>query len=270
LKQEQPATRRERPGPGGVYRIWWMQTLGFVLLLQLVLCCARSAQLSRYSLTAREAICNDGTAGAYYYSRTDVEAGKDLFLLWLPGGGQCFDISSCQSRWEGNRALMTSTGAPTQIFLSGIFDTDPKLSPLWAANKAVLLYCSSDAFMGNGNFGSWTFRGSNLVYDFIRVMRSRHNLSSRSTVIFGGASAGARGAMVLVDELVRDHFPTKRVLALLDSPYWIDKRPLFPAGDFQGFLNEVLSLMNAGSYTETGPNAWLVNTACHLFQRRTC
>ena len=63
------------------------QTLGFALLFQLVLCVAKSAQLSRLSLSAGEAVCNDGTAGAYYYSRTDIEAGKDLFLLWLPGGG---------------------------------------------------------------------------------------------------------------------------------------------------------------------------------------
>lgn len=51
-------------------------------------------------------------------------------------------------------------------------------------------------------------------------------------LIFGGGSAGARGSMVLLDE-VRQRFPKLLVHGFLDSPYYLDLPSFSPK--FQGF-----------------------------------
>jgi hypothetical protein len=81
----------------------------------------------------------------------------------------------------------------------------------------------------------------------IRDLVLNHNLSSSSTVIFGGASAGGRGAMALVDLFVSSRVfpPGSEVFAFLDSPYWLDAKPL--TSGFPGFMFEEqskFSLMN--------------------------
>ena len=53
----------------------------------------------------------------------------------------------------------------------------------------------------------WHFRGQQLVFGLIRQLIAHHGLSSTSTIIFSGGSAGARGVMVLIDLLVKEHFP---------------------------------------------------------------
>jgi hypothetical protein len=44
---------------------------------------------------------------------------------------------------------MTSLGFPPTRNASGIFSTDPSLSPFASANKVYIPYCSSDAYVGN-------------------------------------------------------------------------------------------------------------------------
>ena len=50
----------------------------------------------------------------------------------------------------------------------------------------------------------------------------------RDRLIFGGASAGARGAMVHLDyvqEMLGEAASNVDVVGFLDSPAWIDKEP---------------------------------------------
>ena len=46
-----------------------------------------------------------------------------------------------------------------------------------------------------------------LTYSLSHTLLSSVGLSSTSTIIFSGGSAGARGVMVLIDLLVKEHFP---------------------------------------------------------------
>lgn len=45
-------------------------------------------------------------------------------------------------------------------------------------------------------------------------------------IVFGGTSAGGRGAMVHLDN-VQAKFPTNKVLGILDSPLYMDVDSLF-------------------------------------------
>jgi len=110
----------------------------------------------------------------------------------------------------------------------------------------------------------------------IRDLVLHHNLSSSSKVVFGGASAGGRGAMALVDMLVSSHvFPAEaKVYAFLDSPYWLDTQP-YTSG-FPGFLFEEqskYSLMNTTAVDHVSCRAYFQSLGqsiakCQLGQYR--
>ena len=65
----------------------------------------------------------------------------------------------------------------------------------------------------------WHFRGQQLVFGLIRQLIAHHGLSSTSTIIFSGGSAGARGVMVLIDLLVKEHFPPGAKVHTLHTPF---------------------------------------------------
>ena len=68
--------------------------------------------------------------------------------------------------------------------------------------------------MGDTFFGQWQFRGARVVRAVVSKLRP-----SRGRLIFGGGSAGARGAMVLLDEVAK--LPMKATLAGILLTYLI-------------------------------------------------
>lgn len=70
-----------------------------------------STKMHLISLSSADpfAVCNDGTAGGYYFSPSPTS--KNIFLIHLPGGAQCYDEESCQKRWiESGSYQMSSLG----------------------------------------------------------------------------------------------------------------------------------------------------------------
>jgi len=114
-------------------------------------------------------------------------------------------------------------------------------------------YCTSDGHMGNSTAFGWQFRGHVVVQAALRDVVAKHGLGSgqagqKDTLIFGGGSAVARGAMVHLDyvsEMLGSAAEHVKVVGFLDSPAWID----LPAYDsnFPGFAsiaNSVQSFAN--------------------------
>lgn len=189
----------------------------------------------------QDAVCNDGTKGGYYFSPASLVEANDTFIIHLPGGGQCYDEDSCNERWKFKPSSMSSTNFPASKFKKGFMDNSMKKTPFWSANKVMLGYCSSDGYMGDTaaspNTWGWHFRGQQLVFAMIRDLIANHKLSSTSTIVFSGGSAGARGVMVLIDILVADYFPKgAKVVGFLDSPYYIDVPSYSPL--YKGFQYE--------------------------------
>jgi len=199
-----------------------------------------STQMSLQSLSSIDplAICNDGTSGVYYFSPALSANYSDYFVIHLPGGSQCWDELSCNQRWNNSRNYMSSNGLNESCYKTGILDSSEKISPLWGINKVMLAYCSSDAYMGdvgasNDTWG-WHMRGQRLVYAMIQHLILNHGLNKNSKILISGGSAGARGVMVLIDELVANHLPKgANVVGFLDSPYYIDIKPF--SANFVGF-----------------------------------
>lgn len=199
--------------------------------------------LHRFSDDAENdnAVCNDGTKGGYYFSPASLAEANDTFVIHLPGGGQCYDEDSCNKRWKFKAISMSSTNFTASKFKKGLMDNSIKKTPFWSANKVMLGYCSSDGYMGDvaasKETWGWHFRGQQLVFAMIRDLIANKKLSSTSTIVFSGGSAGARGVMVLIDILVADYFPKgAKIVGFLDSPYYIDVPPFSPL--YKGFQYE--------------------------------
>jgi hypothetical protein len=183
------------------------------------------------------AVCNDGSRGGYYCGKAMDPAQSNMFVIHLPGGGQCYDQASCDGRAVD---LMTSKLFQKTIPVDGLLSNDPEKTPLWGANKAQLGYCSSDGYMGDAPASEATwgyhFRGQRLVHSLFQALIKDHNFNNATAVYLTGASAGARGMMTQADQLVQLYVPESarsNVMAYLDSPYYLDVTPYSP--QFQGF-----------------------------------
>jgi len=119
--------------------------------------------------------------------------------------------------------------------LGGIFETDDVKTPFATAHKIYVPYCSSDAWVGDTEAGGLLFRGQAIVAAVLRALVEQQNLggSAADRLLFGGCSAGARGAMFTLDYvaelLAAAGAPQVEVQGLLDSPLWIDVAPLATA-----------------------------------------
>lgn len=96
-----------------------------------------------------EAVCMDGSPSGIYLSPATTQ--PDQFVLYLQGGGWCYDETSCTQRC-GTRngsscsgGLASSTVWGPNVTLAGLFNSLPSMSPLSGATKAYLRYCVSRA-----------------------------------------------------------------------------------------------------------------------------
>ena len=79
-----------------------------------------------------------------------------------------------------------------------------------------------------GNVAMWgeQFRGQATVYAVLQDLLTRQNLASGAQLLFGGCSAGARGAMVHLDGVAAYlQAYGVQVRGLLDSSLWVDVTP---------------------------------------------
>ena len=118
----------------------------------------------------------------------------------------CWDQISCEEREQiqdqtGGDFGMSSSKWSKTMTQGGIFDTDPG-NPWAEANKVYIYYCSSDAWFGDvgasGATYGYAFRGRRNIAATISDLVATKGLTSSADVLFGGCSAGARGAMVML------------------------------------------------------------------------
>ena len=207
-----------------------------------------SAEL-RWLTQHPNARCNDGTPSGYYFR----PGSSNDWLVVLDSGGWCWDELSCAMRCDHEPARCTSDGWPSSRRFAGIMRSNrPRLA---AANRIFVPYCTSDAFVANTSAFGRQFRGLAVVAAVLEEMVQTHGFgasTAKHTLIFGGKSAGGRGAMVLLDS-IREMLPLApavraavEVRGLLDSPLWLDIEPLHAGtgprfAGFRSFADATLS-----------------------------
>jgi hypothetical protein len=172
-------------------------------------------------------------------------------MVYLEGGMWCWDETSCASRWQSTPFEMSSTGWKPTLKVGGVFSTFEE-NPWKDANKVYLAYCSSDAWAGDAPAsaatGGWAFLGQRIIEATMMDLQVRRGMSQTPKVIFGGCSAGARGALFNLDYVAAMLPAGASVRGLLDSGLWLDM-PTIDSTEvtLQQQTQMVMSLINPGA-----------------------
>ena len=173
------------------------------------------------------------------------------------GGGWCWDKATCASRSQSLTSSKgwASTKTPTEGSL--LAAADPALA---AASFVYAPYCSSDGWAGSAAAApptGFAFRGHDIVAAIFADLAAAQGLGAAAgtRVLYGGCSAGARGALFNLDRVAFELLPAlvpsgnlERVGGLLDSAFWMDLTPLDSgATSFADQSRDVVALSNATS-----------------------
>lgn len=129
--------------------------------------------------------------------------------------------------------MMSSSGYGQTRTETGIFDEDPDNNPLHDYNKVYLAYCTSDGHMGDIDQPSYhsnptfQFRGRRVIRALVKDVAGQ--MEDGATVFFGGFSAGARGAMMHLDqtkEYIQKNVKDSKVYGIIDSAAYMDVEPI--------------------------------------------
>ncbi|KAI5645980.1 pectinacetylesterase domain-containing protein [Phthorimaea operculella] len=172
-------------------------------------------------LTNSSLTCNDGTPAGYYIRQG---TNNDHWVVYLEGGGYCWDQASCAARWRRRPALMSSARWPRKRRAPALLSADPSANPLWHSSNHVLLpYCSSDMWAGTRTRQNSTFAFTGrLIVRTVLLELLQYGLSGRLLLV--GSSAGGAGVMLHADSarrLLRTH--GVKVAAISDSGWFLDR-----------------------------------------------
>jgi len=200
-----------------------------------------------------EALCNDGTGATYHYQEDDPGTGK--VLIYLQGGGGCFDVESCEHRCgAGDVPLCTADTHPRMNRAGGVFSPDAAENPPFHDFfKVNVHYCSSDLWTGRREASAETanliFHGQAIIEAVVEDLMDSH-LSKASQVVLTGTSAGGHGVGRNCDrvaEMIHARNPSADVRCLPDAPadfypWWLHRPncdPLQQFADQMTFWNSI-------------------------------
>ena len=174
--------------------------------------------------------------------------------------GWCYDEQTCAARAGSPLASSKDWASSKTPEAGSILDAaDPSLA---AMSVVYAPYCSSDGWAGSAASApptNFAFRGHDIVSAIFADLAAAHGLGSAAgtRVIYGGCSAGARGALFNLDRVALEIMPAivqknggslARVGGLLDSAFWMDLAPFDAAKtSFAQQSKEVVALANATS-----------------------
>lgn len=141
--------------------------------------------------TARNAICNDGSPSGYYLRRS--ASNSSGWVIYLEGGGLCYDYKTCKSR---NPMLTGSATWPPTFSPPGLF-ANATSNRFRDFNQVFVIYCTSDLYSGSkaaSGLLNFSFRGQHVVPALLEDLHDE--LSGASDVLFTGGSAGGIGVLV--------------------------------------------------------------------------
>ncbi len=184
----------------------------------------------------KQAVCNDGSPAAFYF-RQGRDPDRNKWIIFLQGGGGCGTDHDCRTRWADQHNLMTSEGLPMRREQDGLLSADEQENPDFARySLAVVHYCSSDAYAGDGqrqlDGRTLQFRGRRIIDAVLDDLMDASIVGSQTLrqateVLFAGTSAGGMGMHNNLDR-VAARLSWARVKGLADSSWGAPLAPFGP------------------------------------------
>eukprot|EP00439_Symbiodinium_sp_Y106_P046822 s2036_g5.t10 len=165
-----------------------------------------------------------------YKQRTFAWAWIHIFqvigaIFWT-AGGIIFGLMDGIFPFGGAGAEVLCEGSahwPQLRQLDGIFSDAEDTNPFFAtATRVFVPYCSSDSWVGNREApaAGYFFQGERIISAVLEELRNRSVFEGIDLLVFGGCSAGGRGALYNLDRVCSWLPAALRCRGFLDAAWW--------------------------------------------------
>ena len=187
--------------------------------------------------------CLDGTPPAIYYS---LNASSSTWLLFLEGGGWCFDttpsgtIANCFGRAAGGGGSSAGIRNGSTMDIGGLLSDDPAVSPFFhTANRIFMHYCDGSSYSSyrpapiaapadlpaslaaSAPPQIW-MRGRACLQAVTQYLLQHLGMAGGKELVVSGGSAGATGVYLSLDFIRNWVPPTLAVAGAPDAGYFLD------------------------------------------------
>ena len=188
-----------------------------------------------------EASCLSGAPMIYYY---ELQPGAMQWIIYLRGGGWCYDQSDCEERSLGGHG--TSTGYQSNIpppdgLDTGILSDNSVQNPhFYNWNKIFLPYFDGGSFASDnptpqGSFPIY-YRGLSNFLAVIQDLIDNRGMDDATHILLTGCSAGGLATLFHCDRLAEIMQPYDTIVKCMSDA---------------GFFNDVLSYVAGSSVLQT-------------------
>merc|ERR1711959_759245 len=195
------------------------------------------------------AVCLDGSPSGYWY-RPGSGAGANNWIVFLEGGGWCYDEKACLYR--SGTFLGSSTQWPaTRPVDRPLFSADHNVNPdFYDWNIVDVGYCDGASFSGDRDEPiivdrrKLYFRGSRILHQLFRHLVETKGMDRAANVLLSGCSAGGLATIVHADQ-VSKYFGSGTVFkAVPFSGFFPDTDNFQGVQWFQGVQDYIFSMQN--------------------------
>eukprot|EP00301_Raphidiophrys_heterophryoidea_P004999 c12133_g1_i2.p1 GENE.c12133_g1_i2~~c12133_g1_i2.p1 ORF type:complete len:432 (-),score=73.43 c12133_g1_i2:115-1410(-) len=234
------------------------------------------------------AVCLDGSPGAFYfYPAASVDA-KTKFQIHFEGGGWCYNEKDCSNRATGT--LGSSRSYPFQMpAQSGLLSSDCNMNPEFCNfNKVYLKYCDGNSFASNrdapfvvpnGKVSPIHFRGFAILQAVILTLASDYGLDAATHIHLSGCSAGGLATFLhtnFVGDLLQTVSPKLEVFKSTPvSGFFLLHNNVLDVPVYPSQMQQIFELSNATSgldqdcikaFEATPDELWKCNFAPYSYE----
>ncbi|CAH9077029.1 unnamed protein product [Cuscuta europaea] len=166
------------------------------------------------------AVCLGGNQAAYFYV-PGFDNGIENWIVYLPGGGWCKNVSDCeiylQRRFVGSY--------PGEFPFDHILSSNKEKNPdFFDWNKVAVRYCDASSFTGNSEITTTNgtklfFRGWRIYTAVMKELLIK-GMGNAKNALLVGSSAGGVATTIYCDRFRSLFPPASRVKCLCDGGYF--------------------------------------------------
>eukprot|EP01087_Luapelamoeba_hula_P002282 TRINITY_DN1197_c1_g1_i3.p1 TRINITY_DN1197_c1_g1~~TRINITY_DN1197_c1_g1_i3.p1 ORF type:complete len:440 (+),score=57.45 TRINITY_DN1197_c1_g1_i3:168-1487(+) len=202
-------------------------------------------------LQESDAICLDGTPGAYYFAPGSAE-GKHKWVIWHEGGGFCTTPETCWAR--SSRPLGSSQRYQATMPFNALdqLTSDETVNPMmYNWNRVYIKYCDGASYSGNAqyryqdNIAQLTSDIHMKGFPILTAVKNslvQKGFKNASAVLIGGCSAGGLAVLMHIDWWRQGLSASAHVVGFADSAYFLDHES--PLTQFVTKMKSVFALHN--------------------------
>ncbi|CAH9106167.1 unnamed protein product [Cuscuta epithymum] len=187
-------------------------------------------------------VCLGGNKAAYYYA-PGFGKGAENWVVYLPGGGWCNNVTACEIYTDTKGVGLS----PRAIPFTAILDSDKEKNPdFYDWNRVSIRYCDASSFTGNSEITTTNgtklfFRGGRIFSAVMQELLQKGMGNAKNALLVGGSAGGV--ATTIYCDRFRNFFPSNsRVKCLCDGGYFFLAKNHIQGNTFLSMFEGLINL----------------------------